>query len=210
MSEIQANKISPATGTGLTLGDSGDTLTLTAGANLTLGGSSSTITIPSGATITNNGTQTGFGGSTDVAFHAQLSTGRTLSHEVWTLLHMNSEIIDIGSCYDASNYKFTVPSGKGGTYHVGYQVTVENASNTKQYIAWGKIYKNGSNMGDVYSHYQNNTDNPSRNVTVSSSFIVNLSASDYLEMYAMSATNNSSNSTAVANYTTWWGYKLVT
>ena len=61
MSEIQANKISPATGTGLTLGDSGDTLTLTAGANLTLGGSSTTITIPSGATITNSGTANGFG-----------------------------------------------------------------------------------------------------------------------------------------------------
>ena len=44
MSEIQANKLSPASGTALQVGDSGDT-----------------ITIPSGATITNNGTQTGFG-----------------------------------------------------------------------------------------------------------------------------------------------------
>ncbi len=179
-------------------------------ATINLGVSGDTINVPAGVTIANAGTATGFGGSTDVAFHAQLSTGRTLSHEVWTLLHMNSEIIDIGSCYDTSNYKFTVPSGKGGTYHVGYQVTVENASNTKQYIAWGKIYKNGSNMGDVYSHYQNNTDNPTRNITVFSSFIVNLSASDYLEMYAQSATNDSSNSTAVASYTSWWGYKLVT
>ncbi len=44
-SEIKANKISPATGTAFTLGDSGDT-----------------FTIPSGATITNSGTATGFGG----------------------------------------------------------------------------------------------------------------------------------------------------
>ena len=45
MSEIKVNKISPRTNCGtVTLGDSGDT-----------------ITIPSGATITNNGTQTGFG-----------------------------------------------------------------------------------------------------------------------------------------------------
>jgi len=179
-------------------------------ATINLGVSGDTINVPAGVTIANAGTATGFGGSTDVAFHAQLSTGRTLSHEVWTLLHMNSEIIDIGSCYDTSNYKFTVPSGKGGTYHVGYQVTVENAANSRQYIAWGKIYKNGSSMGDVYSHYQNNTDNPSRNITIFSSFVVNLNASDYLEMYAQSATNNSSNSTAVADYTSWWGYKLVT
>jgi len=45
MSEIKVNKISPATGTAITLGDSGDTLT-----------------VPSGATIANSGTATGFGG----------------------------------------------------------------------------------------------------------------------------------------------------
>ena len=44
MSEVKVNKVSPRSGTGLQLGDSGDT-----------------ITIPSGATINNNGTQTGFG-----------------------------------------------------------------------------------------------------------------------------------------------------
>ena len=44
MSKIEVNAIEPQCGTTLTLGASGDT-----------------ITIPSGATITNNGTQTGFG-----------------------------------------------------------------------------------------------------------------------------------------------------
>ena len=43
MSELKVNKISPATGTTFTLGDSGDT-----------------FTIPSGATIANSGTATGF------------------------------------------------------------------------------------------------------------------------------------------------------
>jgi hypothetical protein len=43
-SEIKANKISPATGTAFTLGDSGDT-----------------FTIPSGVTLTNNGAASGFG-----------------------------------------------------------------------------------------------------------------------------------------------------
>jgi hypothetical protein len=44
MSSIEVDKIVPATGTSLTLGDSGDT-----------------FTIPSGVTLTNNGTATGFG-----------------------------------------------------------------------------------------------------------------------------------------------------
>jgi len=43
MSELKVNKISPASGTAFTLGDSGDT-----------------FTIPSGATIANSGTATGF------------------------------------------------------------------------------------------------------------------------------------------------------
>ena len=43
MSEIKVNKISPATSTTITLGDSGDT-----------------FNIPSGATIANSGTATGF------------------------------------------------------------------------------------------------------------------------------------------------------
>ena len=42
-SELKVDKLSPATGTAFTLGDSGDT-----------------FTIPSGATITNSGTATGF------------------------------------------------------------------------------------------------------------------------------------------------------
>ena len=45
MSEIKVNKVSPATGTAITLGDSGDT-----------------FTVPSGATIVNSGTASGFGG----------------------------------------------------------------------------------------------------------------------------------------------------
>jgi len=46
MSELKVNKVSPSSGTGVQLGDSGDT-----------------ITIPSGATITNSGTATNFGDS---------------------------------------------------------------------------------------------------------------------------------------------------
>ena len=52
-SEVKTNKISPATGTAFTLGDSGDT-----------------FTVPSGVTITNSGTATGFGGNNTPAFHA--------------------------------------------------------------------------------------------------------------------------------------------
>ena len=50
-SELKVDKISPASGTSFTLGDSGDT-----------------FTVPSGATIANSGTATGFGGDNAPAF----------------------------------------------------------------------------------------------------------------------------------------------
>jgi hypothetical protein len=50
MSEILANKITPVTGTTVTLGDSGDT-----------------FTIPSGVTVANSGTATGFGADTSLS-----------------------------------------------------------------------------------------------------------------------------------------------
>jgi hypothetical protein len=52
MSTLEVNKITPSTGTSITLGDSGDT-----------------FTIPSGVTLTNNGTLSGFAtvnGITDI------------------------------------------------------------------------------------------------------------------------------------------------
>ena len=57
MSEIKANKISPAFGTDVTMGDSGDT-----------------FTIPAGATIVNSGTATGFGGITKSASDPAVDT----------------------------------------------------------------------------------------------------------------------------------------
>ena len=51
MSKLETNQVDPATGTTLTLGTSGDT-----------------ITIPSGVTIANSGTATGFGGDNTPMF----------------------------------------------------------------------------------------------------------------------------------------------
>ena len=57
MSEVKVNKISPRSGTDVTLGDSGDT-----------------FTIPSGATLTNNGTATGFGPTGAVSWDTTAKT----------------------------------------------------------------------------------------------------------------------------------------
>ena len=75
MSEVKVNKISPRTACGtVTLGDSGDTIAITAGVNTTLGGAGSTITIPAGATITNSGTAAGFGATGETSWDTTVKT----------------------------------------------------------------------------------------------------------------------------------------
>ena len=66
MSEVKVNKISPRSGTGVTLGDSGDKFTVPSGSN---------ITIDSGATIVNDGTATGF--DTDTNDKVKVTTNDT-------------------------------------------------------------------------------------------------------------------------------------
>ena len=61
MSEVKVNKVSPRSGTGLQLGDSGDT-----------------ITIPSGATLANSGTATGFA---SIEWQSSIVTATTLTAE---------------------------------------------------------------------------------------------------------------------------------
>ena len=62
MSEVKVNKISPRSGTTVTLGDSGDT-----------------FTIPSGATITNSGTASGFGATGEVSWDTTVKTNGTFT-----------------------------------------------------------------------------------------------------------------------------------
>jgi len=76
--EVKLLKISPTTGTAITLGDSGDTFTVPSGA---------TLAVASGATLANSGTATGFAGgfikytvvpATDTTFDLQSTTTKLI------------------------------------------------------------------------------------------------------------------------------------
>ena len=170
MSEIQANKLSPASGTALQVGDSGDT-----------------ITIPSGATITNSGTATGFGMSTanTPMFSAYRSggTGQSVSGSTWTKLQANTELFDTDSAYDnSSNYRFTVPSGKAGKYFFVGQIAIDYSSSTNISSCRVKIYKNGSNLDYTGSGFDAGTGKFHRLHAVTS-VSLDLAVSDYIEVY---------------------------
>jgi hypothetical protein len=69
MSEIKVNKLSPRSGTDVTLGDSGDT-----------------FTVPAGASIVNNGTATGFGATGAVLGTLQLKLQTLMQYQKLDIL----------------------------------------------------------------------------------------------------------------------------
>jgi len=97
-SEIKANKLSPATGTDVTLGDSGDT-----------------FTVPSGATITNSGTASGFGLFSSYAIiadqKAQNTDGGTYTNGDWRTRDLQTEIADPDSIVSIATNQFTLGAG---------------------------------------------------------------------------------------------------
>jgi hypothetical protein len=99
MSKLFVDQVDPKTATTLTLGTSGDT-----------------ISIPSGVTIANAGTATGFGESNTPSIKAVRGSAQSIPNTTSTVVIFDTEIYDTDSAYDNSTGIFTVPAGKGGKY----------------------------------------------------------------------------------------------
>jgi len=168
-SEVKANKLSPATGTDVVLGDASDTFTIPA---------SATLAVASGATITNSGTATGFGGTNTPAFTAYSNTDQTVTTATWTKASLQAEIIDTDSAFDSTtNYRFTVPSGEGGNYAFWGSICGYDSTGTDETSV--KIYENGSEITGSVAH----SNAPGDYQLASTSIVVALSAGDYIELY---------------------------
>ena len=192
MSKLETNQVDPATGTTLTLGTSGDT-----------------ISIPSGVTLANSGTATGFGTNSSL-FMATLSANQTISANTWTKITLDQEIYDPDGVFGSN--KFTVPST--GYYAVfgGARIDSPNAGENCSI----NLYKNGSWWaGSTEDRRFANTNGHELFLRVSQ--IMYLTASDYFELYARSNTNSenvhgssSGTPTGIEAYTFMSACKLIT
>ena len=165
MSKLETNQVDPATGTTLTLGTSGDT-----------------ISIPSGVTIANSGTATGFGETNTPAFEAYLggSGGQSLSNDAVTKIQFDTEVFDSDGTYDAStNYRFT--PGVAGKYFVYGMIQYDTSGNDQLGPAYFYFKLNGST--NVLELEKNPQTHYGRMNYTSGHAILDLSASDYVEVY---------------------------
>ena len=130
MGTIFVDNLEPQSGTSLTLGASGDTVTLGSGAS-----------------------QSGFGGVNTPAFLAYGNTDQAISTDTDTVVSLNLEVFDSDGKYDTSTYKFTPTVA--GKYFLFGQVRLNTDVNFNEFQV--NIIKNGSTGlargGGVYGHY---------------------------------------------------------
>tara|TARA_R100000734_G_C3246318_1_gene49315 strand:- start:102 stop:599 length:498 start_codon:yes stop_codon:yes gene_type:complete len=137
-------------------------------------------------------------------FSAYLGSNQSVATGTLTKLLYNTEEFDSGSCYDASNSKFVVPSGEGGKYMFAVQFEIDVIDSGERLEL--KVYKNGSE--DQRARQFQYTGHDSREHFIHNSFLLNLSASDYIEIYAQH--NVGQTRTFYANHTRYSGFKIIT
>ena len=144
------------------------------------------------------------------AFAVKKNANQTgLSDNTATKVTWQTEIFDTDSAFASD--KFTVPSGEGGKYFINTNVFASNSSDINYVITY--IYKNGSAVFANRMNFSSNEDE----LTAPISVIMDLSASDYLEVYQNINTGSGNTGTVKANdgsqtdavITIFQGFKLI-
>jgi hypothetical protein len=178
--------------------------TITGSGTLTLGQSGETISVPSGATLDlSSATQTGVGGDNTPAFFAQLSADQSIANNTFAKANINSELFDTDNCYDNStNYRFTPTTA--GKYALQAGVLFESATDGTQ----GRLYirKNGSELILTRDH----------SAETGSFFGLNCSiiadangTSDYFEVFVYHDEGSNLNISGGTIRTYFGGYKII-
>jgi len=187
MSTLKVDTILKRTGTGtITVGQSGDTITIPSGATLSVAGS--TITAASNTP----------------AFLAYKTSNQTVSNTTFTKVTFDAEQLDSDSKYDTSNSRFT-PT-ESGYYFIGAIWRYDTGTDFPD----GRfvLYKNGSSV--IQSSIVNQDANG-----MTFSAIIYSDADDYFEMYARQdsggdvAINGNATYLGSSTQAQFFGYKLI-
>ena len=145
---------------------------------ITIGASGDTITIPSGASLTvPNG---GLSGQNYPAFFAYLGSSQSASNNTATKVQIDTEIFDSDSCYDnATNYRFTPTVA--GKYFVYGAVSNEAQTSNKLLNAFAYIYKNGAEYTNPNVLIAEN--NITRFIQETTAVVDMNGTSDYIELF---------------------------
>ena len=137
VSQIKVNEIIKQSGSSITIGQSGDT-----------------VTIPSGATLNSAGTNTLTGISNTPAFHVHKNAAQTIANDTQTVVTFEVEDFDSDSAFDLSTERFTPQ--EAGKYFLYASLRWDTATDFD--ISYLDIRKNGNviftgGMGNKYYNF---------------------------------------------------------
>jgi hypothetical protein len=188
-STIKVDNIQDSSGNNI-INESGDTITI--------GASGDTTNIV--GTLQNNGSSVGE--SNTPAFSAYRGSSQSISNESYTRVSFNYEFYDTDNAFDPNTtQRFTVPSGKAGKYHFDAMVRFSAFTGEVRLVP----YKNGGDYGFQSTYIGNKT------TTVTSSFDLDLSVGDYIEIYCWQNSGGSLNLSADTTdpiLTTFSGFRI--
>ena len=174
------------------------------GNTITIGASGDTISIPSGATFNINGTAgTGIGTNTP-SFHVTQSSSQNFADGTTVKITYDTEVYDVGSGFNTSNNNFTVPSGEAGKYFFyGQTQGIFCDSNTE--FCNISLYVNDTQT--KFTRHNRGT------VATDSAFfhtsVVDLSASDVVDLRLYHGQGSTRGNDNDARVTYFIGYKLI-
>jgi len=137
------------------------------------------------SSITLNGSAVSLGGSATVggtntpSFMVGKTSAQSISNNSAVKITWQTELVDSDSAFASD--KFTVPSGKQGTYLIFATLEMDSKNNSDLKNCYVKLYKNGSLL---QQHVYDFRSNQPRRMAIDIIGVHTLSASDYLEMYA--------------------------
>ena len=208
MSKVEVDQVDPQSGTTLTLGTSGDTVSIPSG--VTLANAGTVTAIP--ASAINSGTiataRLGSGtassstflrgdqtyatpaGGTNTPFTTVKKTSdQTISNGTDTLITFDNVVNEsASSIFDLSNNRFTVVTA--GTYLILPQLRFYDSDNRLERAQLNMRLNGSFRKTFIYFDYGYSSSN-SREISLGSGYLETLSASDYIDMYAFVATNDS-------------------
>jgi hypothetical protein len=167
---------------------------------ITIGASGDTITVPTGATLDlSNATQTGVGGTNTPAFLAYASATTSMPNQTSTKITFGNEIYDTDSAFASST--FTVPSGQAGKYFF-YGSNRQGGAVSNRFIIQIKL-----NTSTVISEMEL-SGGVSGAMTAVASTTINLSEGDTVEIYGYQ--DQGTTQTNTSGYSTQFtGFKII-
>ncbi|MDB4817077.1 hypothetical protein OAH58_00665 [bacterium] len=155
------------------------------------------------------------GGTNTPYFQASITSNQTLVNDTSTRISFDRADVDSASGFNTTYNKYTIPTGEGGYWHIGYGIAVYGSNDSQ--INNINIYPNKGGSDWIsfnsrhqgVSYYRFDSHCP-RQFHAEKSFIGAASAGDEITITAvLGHTGGGSNTLSVGEYySVFWGYKL--